>query len=235
MATPHNTAQSGDIARTVLMSGDPLRAQYVAEHWLKDPMRFNEIRGMYGFTGTYKGVRLSVMGHGMGIPSIGIYSYELYHHYDVDNIIRFGSAGGLVDDLELMDIIIAAGAGTDSSFGTQYGFPEGYVPAASFPLLDAAVQAGRELGIPFRVGNVYSTDAFYHTDNASERMRRAGILAVEMEAAGLYVNAAEAGKQALTILTVSDHLYKHIEVDAHQRQTGFNQMIELALNTAIRL
>lgn len=235
MATPHNSAEPGAIAKTVLMSGDPLRAQYVAETWLKNPVRFNAVRGMYGFTGEYKGVQLSVMGHGMGIPSIGIYSYELYHHYDVDNIIRFGSAGGISKTVNLMDVIIASAAGTDSSFGFQYGFPKGYVPGASPELLEAAIRTSRELNLPARVGSVFTSDAFYRADDGHARMRRAGILACEMECAGLYINAAEARKRALTIVTISDHLFKEGEVSPQDRQTGFNHMIELALNTAVKL
>lgn len=235
MGTPHNNANPGAIAKTVLMSGDPLRAKFVAEHYLDNPVCFNEVRGMYGYTGTYRGKPVSVMGHGMGIPSIGIYSYELFHTYDVDNIIRFGSAGGLSEAVDLMDIVIASGAGTDSRFGQQYHFPKGYVPSASFELLEAAVQSSRELNLPVKVGNVYSTDFFYHKDDAHNRMRDAGILAVEMEAAALYINAAEAGKKALTILTISDHLYSGQELPPEQRQTGFRNMMKLALETAYRL
>ena len=235
MGTPHNNANPGDIAKTVLMSGDPLRAQYVAEHFLDNPVCFNQVRGMLGYTGTYKGKPLSVMGHGMGIPSIGIYSYELFHTYDVDNIIRFGSAGGLVDGVDLMDVVIASGVGTDSNYGQQFHFPKGYVPSASFALLEAAVQSSRALDIPIKVGNVFSTDFFYHKDDAHERMRDAGILAVEMEAAALYINAAEAGKQALSILTISDHLFKGQELSPELRQTGFQNMMKLALETAYKL
>lgn len=235
MGTAHNSANPGDIAKTVLMSGDPLRAKFVAEQFLENPVCFNEVRGMYGFTGTYRGKRLSVMGHGMGCSSVGIYTYELFHHYDVDNIIRFGSAGGLTDDVNLMDIVIASGAGTDSNFGQQYFFPKGYVPPASFELLETAVQTSRELNIPVKVGSVYSTDFFYHKDDAHEKMRDAGLLAVEMEAAALYINAAEAGKKALTILTISDHLFSGMELPPEQRQTGFLNMMKLALETAYKL
>ena len=235
MATPHNTAEKGDIAKTVLMPGDPLRAKFIAENYLTDAKCFNEVRGMLGFTGTYEGKEVSVMGHGMGMPSIGIYTYELYHFYDCENIIRIGSAGSLQENVNVKDLVFAMAASSDSSYGNQYRLPGSFSPAADFGLLEKAVAAARELGVTFHVGNVLSTDVFYRNDNINDLYRDMGVLACEMESAALYMNAAEAKKKALTILTVSDHLYKNESMSAEERQTSFRDMMEVALRTAIRL
>lgn len=233
MATPHNAAEKGDIAKTVLLPGDPLRAKFISENYLENPVQFNTVRNMFGYTGTYKGRRVSVMGGGMGMPSIGIYSYELYHVYDVDNIIRIGSAGGLQEDVNLMDIVIAEGACTDSRYAYQYELPGTFAPIASFNLLEKAVNKAREIGANVKVGNVVSSDVFYNgfTD-VNKKWASMGALCVEMEAAALYMNAAAAHKNALAILTISDHLFKTGELSAEERQTGFRQMMEIALEIA---
>lgn len=233
MSTSHNAANVGDIAKTVLMPGDPLRAKWIAETYLEDVVCFNEIRGMLGFTGTYKGKRVSVMGHGMGMPSIAIYSYELYHVFDVDTIIRVGSAGSIADNVELRDIVLAQASCTDSAYGKQFGLPGTFAPIADFKLLKAAADAAEERGLSVHVGNVLSSDIFYNFDDtALDRWKRMGVLAVEMESAALYLNAAEAGKKALTVLTVSDHLCDGEKLSAEERRTGFSAMIELALDIA---
>ena len=235
MGTAHNSAEKGDIAKTVLMPGDPLRAKFIAETYLTDAKCFNEVRGMLGFTGKYKGKEVSVMGHGMGIASIGIYTYELFNFYDVDNIIRVGSAGGLKEDVNVRDIIFAMGAHTDSNYGFQYGLPGTFCPTASYDILEKAVSFAREKNVRFHVGNVLSTDVFYKKCNESELYRNMGALAVEMETPALYMNAAEANKNALTILTISDHLFKPEELSAKERETSFTDMMEIALNTAVSL
>ena len=228
--TPHNNAKPGDIAKKVLMSGDPLRAKFIAETYLENPVCFNTVRNMLGYTGTYKGKPVSVMGGGMGIPSMGIYSYELFHFYDVDSIIRIGSAGGISEELGLMDIVIAMGACTDSGFAAQYQLPGTFAPIASYDLLKRAVDAADEQGTKVYVGNVFSSDVFYSDmPGVSDSWKKMGVLATEMEAAGLYMNAARAGKQALAILTISDHFYRPEILTAEQRQTGFTKMMEIAL------
>ena len=232
MGTPHNSADKGDIAKTVLMPGDPLRAKLIAETYLEDPKCFNEIRGMLGYTGTYKGKRISIMGHGMGIPSIGIYTYELFNIYDVDNIIRIGSAGALQDNVNMMDVVIAMSASTDSNYPEQFGVPGTFAPTADFGLLEKAVAAAREIGATFHVGNINSTDTFYRNDEVDTKLRDMGILCSDMEVAGLYCNAARAGKHALGILTISDHIFRHEGLTAEQRQTSFIQMMEIALKVA---
>lgn len=228
--TPHNNAKKGDIAKKVLMPGDPLRAKYIAETYLENPVCFNTVRNVLGYTGTYKGQEVSVMASGMGMPSIGIYSYELYNFYDVDEIIRIGSAGALQDDVNVMDVIIAMGACTDSNFGSQYNLPGVFASTASYELVARAVEVAREQGTPVRVGNVVSSDVFYN-DNpaASDAWKKMGVLCAEMECAGLYFNAARAGKQALGILTISDHIYREEAISAEARQTSFNKMMEIAL------
>ena len=235
MATPHNQAEKGDFAKTVLMPGDPRRAKFIAENFLTDIKCVNEVRGMLGFTGKYEGKEVSVMGHGMGIPSIGIYTYELFNFYDVDNIIRVGSAGGLQDDVNVMDIIFAQGAHTDSNYGFQFGLPGTFAPTCSYNILEKAVAIAKEKGVKYHVGDVLSSDAFYKKCNESELYRNMGALAVEMETPALYMNAAEAKKNALTILTCSDHLFKTEELTAKERETGFTDMMEIALKTAIQL
>lgn len=230
MGTPHNAAEKGQIAKTVLMPGDPLRAKYIAETYLENPVCFNEVRNMLGYTGTYQGKEISVMGGGMGMPSIGIYSYELYHFYDVDNIIRVGSAGAMQDDVNVMDIVIAMGTCTNSNYADQYQIPGTFAPIPDYGLLEKAVGAARKRGANVKVGNVLSSDVFYNDmEDFNDRFRRMGVLAVEMEAAALYMNAARAGKKALCILTISDHLYKEAALSAKERETGFRQMMEIAL------
>lgn len=228
--TPHNTAKKGDIAKKVLMPGDPLRAKYIAETYLENPVCFNTVRNVLGYTGTYKGQEVSVMASGMGMPSIGIYSYELYNFYDVDRIIRIGSAGALQDDVNVMDVIIAMGASTDSNFGSQFCLPGTFAPTASYNLVSRAVEVAKEQGTPVRVGNVVSSDVFY-SDNkqASDAWRKMGVLCAEMECAGLFMTAARAGKEALGILTISDHIYREEAISAEARQTSFNKMMEIAL------
>ena len=228
--TPHNTAKKGDIAKKVLMPGDPLRAKYIAETYLENPVCFNTVRNMLGYTGTYKGREVSVMGGGMGIPSVGIYTYELYNFYGVDAIIRIGSAGALQDDINVMDVVIAMGACTDSNFASQFMLPGTFAPTASYELLARAVEVAKEQGTPVRVGNVVSSDVFYSDDpGSSDAWRKMGVLCAEMECAGLYMNAARAGKQALGILTISDHMYREEAISAEARQTSFNKMMEIAL------
>jgi len=228
--TPHITAKEGEIAKKVLMPGDPLRAKYIAEKYLENAECVNKVRNMFAFTGTYKGKEVTVMGGGMGMPSIGIYSYELFHFYDVDKIIRIGSAGALQDEVNLMDVVIAQGACTDSAFANQYGLPGTFAPISSYELLKSAVDAAERLGYPYRVGNVLSSDVFY-SDNkeASNLWRKMGVLCTEMECAALFMNAARAGKQALGILTISDHIYRPEALPAEAREKGFNQMMEIAL------
>jgi purine-nucleoside phosphorylase len=233
MSTPHNKAKCGDIAGVVLMPGDPLRAKYISEEYLQDAVQFNDVRGMFGFTGLFKGERVSVMGSGMGMPSIGIYSHELYSVYDVDSIIRIGSAGALADDIKLKDIVIAQGACTDSNYATQFNVPGTFAPIADFGLLSTAVSCAAKEGIQAKVGNVLSSDIFYNADcTVNDRWKRMGVLAVEMEAAALYLNAAFLGKRALCITTISDHLYSNDSLSADERQTGFDEMIRIALETA---
>lgn len=230
MSTPHNEAGKGEIAKTVLMPGDPLRAKYIADHYLEGARCFNTVRNMLGYTGTYHGKEISVMGGGMGMPSVGIYSYELYHFYDVESIIRIGSAGALQDELNARDIVIGMGACTNSDYASQYRLPGTYAPIADYGLLKKAVDVAEEKGIPVKVGNILSSDIFYNDDDGvNEKWRRMGVLAVEMEAAALYMNAARAGKKALCILTISDHLFKEQSLDARERETSFTQMMEIAL------
>ena len=231
--SPHNAAAYGDIAKTVLMCGDPLRAKFVAETYLTDVFQYNGIRGMLGFTGLYKGTRVSVQGHGMGIPSIGIYSHELFHHYDVDRIIRFGTAGALTDDMNIGDILLAQGACTDSNYGHQFNFPAQFAPIADYGMLETAVRIARENNFPFKVGNIYSADVFYDESDRQMEWGKYGVKAVEMEAAGLYINAAAAGKKALTICTISDQLVRKEYATTQQRQSSFTNMMVVALETAI--
>lgn len=231
--TPHNEAKYGDIAKTVLMPGDPLRAKYIAETWLENPVCFNQVRNMLGYTGTYKGKEVSVMGSGMGMPSIAIYSYELYHFYGVENIIRVGSAGALQDDMKLKDLVVAMGASTDSAYPGQLGVPGHFAPLADFGLLEKAVAAAREKKISVKVGNVLSADGFYNFDPArTKKWADAGILAVEMESAALYINAVQAKKKALSLLSISDHVFRGEELSAEERRVEFKNMIEVALELA---
>lgn len=230
MSTPHNGAEKGDIAKTVLMPGDPLRAKYIADTYLKDVKCFNTVRNMFGYTGTYEGKEVSVMGSGMGMPSIGIYSFELYHFYDVDQIIRIGSAGGISDKVKVRDLVIGMGASTNSNFASQYKLPGTFAPIADFGLLRKAVEIAEEKNIPVAVGNILSSDTFYTDDEtANDQWKKMQILCVEMEAAALYMNAARAGKKALCMLTISDHLYTGEALSAEERQTSFHEMMEVSL------
>lgn len=230
MGTPHNAAEKGDIAKKVLMPGDPLRAKYIADNFLEDVKCFNTVRNMLGFTGTYKGKEVSVMGGGMGMPSIGLYTYELYHFYDVETIIRIGSTGGIQDDVKALDVVIGMGACTDSNYAAQFNLPGTFAPIADYELLAKAVEVAKANDISVKVGNILSSDVFYNDDpNYNDNWKKMGVLAVEMEAAALYMNAARAGKKALCLLTVSDHIYRHEELSAEQRQNGLNDMIKIAL------
>ena len=231
--TPHNSAKKGDIAKKVLMPGDPLRAKYIAETYLENPVCFNTVRNMFGYTGAYKGEQISVMGSGMGMPSMGIYSYELYNFYDVEKIIRIGSAGALQDHLKLMDVVIGMGACTDSNYVYQYGLPGTFAPIADYDLLNRAVETAKRQGTNVVVGNVLSSDVFYNANpNVNDLWRSMGVLAVEMEAAALYMNAARAGVNALTILTISDCPLTGEETTSHERQVAFTKMMEIALELA---
>lgn len=235
--TPHINAPAGAFAKTVLMPGDPLRSKYIAENFLTDPVLVNNVRGVQGYTGTWKGVPVSVMASGMGIPSIGIYSWELFNFYGVENIIRVGSAGGLQDDLQLMDVVAGQGACTNSNFVNQFGLGGSFAPIADYTLLSRAVEAAKEHGVDMKVGNLLSADNFYSAEGCckNDQWKRMGVLAIEMEAAGLYANAAYAGKRALCICTISDHIYRPEALDAEKRQNSFNQMIEIALDTAVKM
>ena len=234
--TPHIAAKPGDFAKTVLMPGDPLRAKFVAENFLTDARLVNNVRGIQGYTGTYKGVPVSVMASGMGMPSIGIYSYELYNFFGVENIIRIGSAGGLADDVRLRDVIIGMGACTNSSYQNQYNLNGSFSPIASYDLLRRAVDECESLGIRYKVGNLLSSDVFYHADpHFNDGWYKMGVLGVEMEAAALYMNAAAAGKNALAICTVSDHILRGEALDSDARQNTFTDMMSVALNVAASL
>ena len=231
--TPHNGAKPGEIAKTVLMPGDPLRAKYIAENYLGEARCFNTVRNMLGYTGTYRGRPVSVMGGGMGMPSVGIYTYELFNFYGVDSIIRVGSAGGLAESVHVRDVVVAMGACTNSNYAAQYRLPGSFAPIADYGLLSRAVKAADELGIHTAVGNVLSSDTFYDDDEtALKAWTKMGVLAVEMEAAALYMNAARAGKRALCFLTISDCPFTGESLSAEERQTGFRQMMELALSLA---
>ncbi len=235
LPTPHNEAKKEDIAKTVLMPGDPLRAKWIAETYLKDAVCVNTVRNMLAYTGTYEGVRLTVMGAGMGMPSMGIYSYELYHHYDVDRIIRIGSAGAICDEVKVRDVVLAIGACTNSSYASQFGLHGTVAPVASYSLLRMGEEAAKEAGIPLKVGMVLSSDTFYD-DNMENTIAwsKMGVLAVEMEVAALYLNAARAKKEAAAFLTISDSLLGGEVLSAKDRQEGFFKMVELALKTAVK-
>lgn len=234
--TPHIKATSADFAKTVLMPGDPLRSKFVAETFLENPRLINNVRGIQGYTGTYRGVPVSVMASGMGMPSIGIYSYELFHFFGVENIIRIGSAGGLADNVQLRDILIGMGACTNSAYQDQYKLNGNYAPIASFELLSHAVEAAKSMGVRYQVGNLLSSDVFYHADpDFNQGWYKMGVLGVEMEAAALYMNAAAAGKRALAICTVSDHILRGEALDADARQTTFTDMMAIALDVAVKM
>lgn len=235
MPTPHNNAKKGDFAKTVLMPGDPLRAKFIAETFLTEAKLVNNVRGVQGYTGTYKGVPVSVMASGMGIPSIAIYSHELYTQYDVENIIRVGSAGAMRPDLALGSVVAGQGACTNSSFIDQYELGGGYSPICDFDLLMAAVESAKELGVTMPVGNLYSSDTFYDAAGRNLRYAKLGVMAVEMEAAGLYCTAASLGKRALAICSISDNLITGEELTADERQTTFTNMMKIGLEIAVKM
>ena len=230
--TPHNAAKEGEIAKTVLMPGDPLRAKFIAETYLTDAVCFNQVRNMLGFTGTYQGKRVSVMGGGMGIPSVGIYTYELFHFYGVESVIRIGSAGMLSQSLKLRDIVAGVSCYTNSNFGAQYGFQGNVAPCCSWTLLKAAMEAGERVGQIPVPGPIYSSDIFYDQSGNGAALEQLGVLAVEMEAAALYLNAARAGKNALCLCTISDNPKTGEELTAEERQNTFTKMMEIALEIA---
>ena len=240
--TPHINAKPEDFAKTVLMPGDPLRAKFIAENFLTDARLVNNVRGIQGYTGTYNGTRVSVMASGMGMPSIGIYSYELYNFFDVENIMRIGSAGALNDNVNVRDIVIAMGASTNSNFASQYNLPGTFAPICSYNMLKTCVDIADTMDITYHVGNILSADVFYvDTQDVPKNFMtqtswtKMGILAEEMEAAGLYMNAARCGKNALAICTISDHILKGDSLSAEERQSSFTDMMELALRTACEL
>ena len=231
--TPHIKATPDDFAKTVLMPGDPLRAKFIAENFLSNAVLVNNVRGIHGYTGEWKGERVSVMASGMGMPSIGIYSYELYNFFGVENIIRIGSAGGLADNIQLRDVIIGMGACTNSAYQEQYGLGGNFAPIADFTLLRRAVEEAEALGVRYQVGNLLSSDVFYNANpKFNDGWYKMGVLGVEMEAAALYMNAAAAGKKALAICTVSDHILRGEALDADSRQNTFTDMMKIALNVA---
>ncbi len=234
--TPHIKAEPGDFAKTVLMPGDPLRSKFIAENFLEDARLINNVRGIQGYTGTYKGTPVSVMASGMGMPSIGIYSYELYNFFGVENIIRVGSAGGTSDKVKIRDVIIGMGACTTSNYAVQFGLEGTFAPVADYELMRAAIAEAEKIGASYAVGNILSSDIFYNADpTAREKWTKMGVLGVEMEAAALYMNAAYAGKRALAICTVSDHLLTGEALDADARQNSFTEMMEIALGVAVEM
>lgn len=228
--TPHIGAQYGEIVETVIMAGDPLRAKLMAERFLDDAVQFNNVRGMLGFTGTYKGKRISVMGHGMGMPSIGIYTYELFNFYGVKTIVRVGSAGAIQTDLHLGDLVIAQGACTNSNYAAQYELPGTFAPIGDFQLLRKAAEACDRMGYAYKVGNVLSSDVFYNENAHNDKWSAMGVLAVEMEIAALYMNAARSGNRALAICTVSDHIITGEVTTAEERQNTFTKMMDVAFS-----
>ena len=235
MGTPHNEAKKGDFAKTVLMPGDPLRSKFIAETFLTDLKLVNNVRGVQGYTGLYKGVPVSVMASGMGMPSIGIYSYELYTQYDVENIIRVGSAGAISPQLKVRDVVFGQGSCTDSNYAHQFGLGGTFAPIADFDLLMAAVNSAKELGVKMPVGNLYSSDTFYDAAGRNMRFQKMGVMAVEMEAAALYCNAAYTGKRALAICSISDNLVTGEELPPADRQNTFTNMMKIALEVAVKM
>lgn len=234
--TPHIAAVPEDLARTVLMPGDPLRSKYIAENFLTDAKLINNIRGIQGYTGTYEGTRVTVMASGMGMPSIGIYSYELYNFYGVENIMRIGSAGSIHMDVNVRDIVMAMGTSTNSNYVRQFQVPGTYAPIADYGMLKQAIAEAEKIGAAYHVGNVLSSDTFYDDqEDANDYWQKMGVLCIEMETAALYMNAARAGKHALGIFTISDHILKKEALSAEERQTSFTQMMEIALRTAVAL
>ncbi len=240
--TPHINAKPGDFAKTVLMPGDPLRAKFIAENFLSDAKLVNNVRGIQGYTGYYKGTRVSVMASGMGMPSIGIYSYELYNIFGVENIMRIGSAGAISPDIKIREIVIGMGASTNSRYAHQFGLPGTLAPICSYKMLKACTDIAEKKELKFHVGNLLSSDTFYTDESALPKEMRStpawskmGVMAIEMEAAALYMNAAKAGKNALAICTISDHILTGEETTSEERQNSFTDMMELALETAVAL
>ncbi len=234
--TPHINAKPGDFAKTVLMPGDPLRSKFIAENYLENAVLVNNVRGVCGYTGTYCGERISVMASGMGMPSMGIYSYELYNFFDVENVIRIGSAGSMRADIKLRDIVFGQGACTNSAYANTFTLAGAYAPICDFDLLSTAVDEANKVGAVYHVGNLLSSDTFYG-DNKDEtpNWQKMGVMAVEMEAAALYMNAARADKRALAICTISDSLVTGEVLSSAERQNTFTQMMEIALGTAVRI
>lgn len=240
--TPHINASPDDFAKTVLMPGDPLRSKFIAENFLDNAALINNVRGIHGYTGTYKGERVSVMASGMGMPSIGIYSYELFNFFGVDNIMRIGSAGAMNENVKVRDIILGMGSCTDSNYAHQYHLPGTFAPVASYKMLKTCADIADEMKLSYHVGNLLSSDVFYNDEeNLQENFKslnswnKMGVLAVEMESAALYMNAARSGKNALAVCTVSDHLITGESLSAELRQNSFTDMMTLALETAIKL
>ncbi len=234
--TPHIKATPADFAKTVLMPGDPLRSKFIAETFLEGAILVNNVRGIQGYTGKYKGEEVSVMASGMGMPSMAIYSYELYNFFGVENIMRIGSAGALNEKIKVRDIIFGMGASTNSSYAVQYSLDGTFAPIADYGMMKIAIEEAEKIGARYAVGNLLSSDTFYNANpDAQMKWASLGILGVEMEAAALYMNAAKAGKRALAICTVSDHIITGESLDSDARQSSFTEMMEIALNTAIRL
>lgn len=234
--TPHNSAVKGEIAEIVLMPGDPLRAKLIAETYLDNAVCYNTVRNVFGYTGAYRGKRISVQASGMGIPSMGIYSYELYNHYGVEKIIRIGSAGAISDDLKLGDIVIAAGVCTDSNYISQYKLPGLFTPAADFDMIQTVIETSRERQVDYKAGTVFTSDVFYNEDkSALEDWKKMNVLCVEMESVSLYCNALRAGKKALSMFTISDLPLKGISMGADERRTSFTNMMEVALDAAVKM
>ncbi len=242
MATPHISCTPDDFAKTVLMPGDPLRAKFIAETFLTDAKLVNNVRGIQGYTGFYNGTRVSVMASGMGMPSMGIYSYELFNFFNVDNIMRIGSAGSIHPDIKVRDIVIGEGACTNSNYASQYHLPGSFAPIADYTILRTCADTAEEMGLRYHVGNLLSSDTFYNDEadmrpeeRSTPRWSKMGVMAIEMEAAALYMNAARAGKRALSLCTISDHILTGEETTSEERQTSFTEMMELALKTAVKL
>ena len=236
MGTPHIGANKGDIAETILLPGDPLRAKYIAETFLEDAVQYNNVRGMLGFTGTYKGKKVSVQGTGMGVPSIGIYAHELIAEFGVKNLIRIGTAGSYQEDIKVRDVVLAMSASTDSAINKLRFNGADYAPTANAEMLFKAYEIAKQKRLNVKAGNVFTSDTFYGDDpNAWKKWAKFGVLCVEMETAQLYTTAAKLGANALTLLTISDSFITHEVTSAEERQTTFNEMIEVALETAISL
>ena len=240
--TPHIGATPADFGQTVLMPGDPLRSKFIAENFLTDARLVNNVRGVQGYTGLYDGVRVSVMASGMGMPSMGIYSWELFNFFDVENIIRIGSAGAMQEHIHVRDIVIGQGSCTDSNWMGQYHLPGAFAPIADYHMLETCVSLAKDMGVRYHVGNLLSSDRFYGDDGDLPTPQKAafawgkmGVMAAEMESGALYMNAARCGKHALAICTISDHILTHEACSAEERQNSFTQMMELALKTAVKL